>query len=466
MITDLFMRFLTDVINKFKSISCRKGLYSFLMLLGISCQSNAAWLSMCPDLPLSVLNNRDEGYFSHFLNAQEKIIILRITATKPENPGCETKELPVGADKVSWAGFAKPAINKARQIALQGRELNGHFAVSEIIVPDASDAALATLVDKPKPVYRPLLTAKARRFLPLRAGWFWSPDSWLIRPQKIFDSQTTLGLKRIYMTVPVSKGQVQHREQLRKFLQIAHQHGLQVWAVLGDPEAVLEREKQSFLALVHAYQVFNTDGGQQKLDGLQLDIEPYLLPGYQLNPAIWLQAEAKTVNAAHQIAPSLLLDMVLPFWFEPLQGDAAKLLADVEASIGSITVMNYRTDPEQIREFAEKFLAWGELRQKPVYIALESLPIQEEDLHAYREADSGELWQFDFKTSPVLVLLREQVQQLPGGKAYRLSHSRKIDGSGTSFFRQPGELMKLLPTLETQFGAWSSFAGIALHGQE
>ena len=90
----------------------------------------------------------------------------------------------------------------------------------------------------------------------------------------------------------------------------------------------------------------------------------------------------------------------------------------------------------------------------------------EEDLRTYRQAESGELWRFDFKTGPVLVLLKEQAQAMPEGKAYRFSHSRKIDGSGTSFFQQPGELMKLFPTLETQFGAWPSFAGIALHGQE
>ena len=319
---------------------------------------------------------------------------------------------------------------------------------------------MATPTGKPRPA------GKARRFSPLRASWFWSPASWLDTPQRIFDSQTSLALKRIYITVPVSEGRVQHAEQLRQFLQIAHQRGLQVWAVLGDPHAVLEQERPHFLGLASAYQVFNAASAQQRLDGLQLDIEPYLLPGYQLNPAVWLQKQAKTVNAVHQTAPSLALDMVLPFWFEPLRSEGAALLADVEASIVSITVMNYRTDPEQIREFAEKFLGWGELRQKAVYIALESLAMTEEDLRVYRQAESGELWRFDFKAAPVLLLLQQQAQDLPGEKAYRFSYSRKIDGSGTSFFRQPNALMVLLPTLEKQFGAWSSFAGIALHGYE
>jgi len=461
MICTLFLRFLTNVISRCKLIGSRAGLCFFLILLGVSCQSNGAWLSMCANLPLSVLNNRGEGYLAHVFDAEERVTLLQVAATQPENSGCEVRELPVSVDEVVWAGFVKPSIGKARQIGLQGRKLDGRFAVSEIIETDDSGVvAPAVPVSKLRP------SGNILRFSSLRASWFWSSAFWLDTPQRIFDGQTRLALNRIYITVPVSEGRVQHAEQLRQFLQIAHQRGLQVWAVLGDPQAVLERERQGFLTLVSAYQVFNADGGQQRLDGLQLDIEPYILPGYQMNPAVWLQKQAKIVNAVHHTAPSLALDMVLPFWFEPLHGDGAALLSGVEASIASITVMNYRTDPEQIREFAEKFLAWGERRQKAVYIALESLPLPEEDRRTYRQAESGELWRFDFKAAPVLLLLQQQAPNLPGEKAYRFSYSRKIDGSSTSFFQKPSVLIELLPTLEKQFGAWSSFAGIALHGQE
>jgi len=445
--------------NRYKLIGSRTGLCFFWILLSASCQSNGAWLSMCANQPLSTLNKHDDGYLAHILNAEEKVTLLRVTAIQPESPGCETRELPISADKLSWAGFVKASVGKAQQIALQGQELNGRFAVSEIVATDDVKASPPLPTDKLQP------SGQARRFPLLRASWFWSPASWMDTPQRIFDSQTSLALKRIYITVPVSEGRVQHAEQLHQFLQTAHQHGLQVWAVLGDPYAVLDREKQNFLARISAYQAFNSGNVQQRLDGLQLDIEPYLLPGYQLNSAVWLQKQAKIVNAAHQIASSLELDIVLPFWFDPMHGDSAALLSNVETSIASITLMNYRTDPEQIREFAEKFLDWGERRQKAVFIALESLSMPEEDLRVYRPAESGELWSFSFKEAPVLLLL-QQAQDLPGGKAYSFSHSRKIDGSNTSFSLQPNKLMGLLPVLEKQFGTWSSFAGIALHGQD
>lgn len=463
--TELFPNFLSKKINKYKPIAFLGRGCLFWLFVTISCQSNAAWLSVCSDLPLSIIEDHEEGYFAHVIDANEKAIVIKITALQPVNSGCETKALPVNADKVSWAGFDKPVTTKVKQIALQGRELNNHFSVSEMIISEESVVNPLASLDPSPSNYKSLSTNKIHNNLPLRASWFWSPDIWLKHTTQIFDRQSAFGLNRIYVTLPVSQGKVQYEEQLRLFLQTAHQHGLQVWAVLGDPRAILEDEQQKFLSLAGAYQVYNSNNLQQKIDGLQLDIEPYLLPGYQLNPTIWLQKQAKTVKAVHQTAPSLALDMVVPFWFEPLQGAGAEMLTEVEASITSITVMNYRTDPNQIQAFAEKFLAWGELRQKQVYIALESLTMIEEELRTYTQADRGELWRFDFKVAQILVLL-QQTEILPGGQAYRFSHSRKVDGSETSFFKQPGELIKLLAILEAQFGAWSSFAGLVLHGQE
>ena len=460
MIDELFRTSLANFI-RYKLIGGPARFCFLGVLLGASFQSNGAWLSMCAGLPLSALENQEAGYLAHVFNVQEKVILLQLTALQPENSSCETRELPVSADKLAWAGFTEPATLSAKQIALQGREFNGRFKVSEIIASGDSEAQPPLSSVKPQP------SGKAPRFSPLRASWFWEPASWLDTPWRIFDTQTSLALKRIYITVPVNEGLVRHTEQLRQFLDIAHQRGLQVWAVLGDPQAVLDQGRQHFLALASAYQMFNaSSSAQQRLDGLQLDIEPYLLPGYQLNPAAWQQKQAKTVNAVHQIAPSLPLDMVLPFWLDPLHGAGAALLDNVEASIASITLMNYRTDPEQIREFADKILAWGELRQKAVYIALESLSMDEEERRMYTRAQSGELWRFDFKAAPVFLLLQDQAQDLPGGMAYRFVYSRKIDGSSTSFFQQPGALKKLLPALEKQFSAWSSFAGMALHGHE
>jgi len=440
----------------------RAGLSLFVLLMIASCQSRGNWLSLCQDFPSTVIRDRNENYLAHIFEANERIALLQLAAVRPDNPACESREVSVGHDKIAWAGFANRALGKPGQIALQGRERDRRFVVSEIIVNDHAEmlSAPTGVAVKPQP------KANVSRFSPRRAAWFWSPTLWQDSPQLIFDNQSALALKRIYITVPVANGRVQHSGELLKFLENAHLRDLQVWAALGDPQAVLETEKQRFLTMVTAYQAFNNGSPRwQRLDGLQLDIEPYLLPGYQLNPAVWLQKQAKIVNWMHQAAPTLAIDMVLPFWFEPLNGSGSELLATVEESIVSITVMNYRTDPEQISAFAEKFLAWGVQRHKAVYIALESLSMPVEEQRTYTQAISGELWRIDFKAASVLLLL-QQAETLPGEMGYRFSHSRKIDGSNTSFFRHSDALMSLLPSLENQFSSWTSFAGLALHGHD
>lgn len=441
-------------------MKARVGFCVISVLVGVSCQSNGAWLSMCNDVAISSVDKNDTKYLAHILTYEEKSTVLQLDASRPETSACESLELPVTHEDVRWAGFVKATAANEQQIALQGRELDGHFGVSEIITPETPVKTTMATVIKPRPL-------SSKSLFPItRASWFWSPAAWLESPQRIFAAQNNLALTRIYITVPVNEGHVQHPEQLSQFIQTAHQRKLQVWAVLGDPNAVLDQERMHFATLAGAYQRFNTTHGPQKIDGLQLDIEPYLLPGYSLNPLLWLQKQAKTILLTHQTAPSLAIDMVLPFWFDPLHADGATLLSEVDTSIASITVMNYRTDPDQITELAEKFLEWGERREKAVYIALESLAMPEEDRHVYKQADSGELWRFDFRGVPVLLLFKQPMQNLPGEKAFRLLYSRKIDGSNTSFFRQPDELTKLLPILEKQFVGWSSFAGLSLHGFE
>jgi hypothetical protein len=54
-------------------------------------------------------------------------------------------------------------------------------------------------------------------------------------------------------------------------------------------------------------------------------------------------------------------------------------------------------------------------------------------------------------------------QANPAGPAYSMMYERVLDGSATTFHGREQDLMALLPSLERDFSAWESFAGIALH---
>ena len=439
--------------------------WKILWLSGALLNSNASqsaesWLSICSDAPASVLENANNSVLAQLENTAETLTVLQITPNRLERAACESQKLPFSRDAVLWGRFVNRDTPLAPKIALQIQEKKERFTVTEVIpleLPQRAPAAVLPQTFKPKhPV---------NRVPPLRSAWFWSAAAWLETPQIIFKKQAALKLNRIYITVPTSEGVVKNAAQLRQFLHAAHAQGLQVWSVMGDARAVLEQEKTRTLSLVSAYQAFNSEkNATQRLDGLQLDIEPYLLPSYQTNPAMLLQKQAQIINAIHRVTPSLALDVVLPFWFDPARPDEAQLLNAIEPAIASLTIMDYRTDPEQIRTFAEKFLAWGETKKKLIAIALESSPLPEETRRVYREANKGELWSLPLKSGSVLLLLKQETTALPSVKTYCFSHAQKIDGSNTSFFQKTAELAKILPPLEKDFSVWSSFAGIAFHG--
>jgi hypothetical protein len=53
---------------------------------------------------------------------------------------------------------------------------------------------------------------------------------------------------------------------------------------------------------------------------------------------------------------------------------------------------------------------------------------------------------------------------MAGADRFRLQSTREIDGSATTFHQDKAALLRLLPALEHDFGAWGvAFGGIALH---
>jgi hypothetical protein len=73
------------------------------------------------------------------------------------------------------------------------------------------------------------------------------------------------------------------------------------------------------------------------------------------------------------------------------------------------------------------------------------------------------------RNQQVLAVLREAVAAAPGADAartdaFRLQSTREIDGSATTFHRDKPALLRRLPALEADFGAWGdAFGGMALH---
>lgn len=435
--------------------------------------SHSAWLSVCDNQPAGVLAQPAKGYRTHVWTVQGQLTLLQITAERPELANCHLRELKGLSDEVRWASLVAPLDARVYNLILQGTEQNGQFAVNEVIVPEvvvpAPAPAPAPAVAQTAPVSPEVAPGKpippqTPKFRPGRSAWFWSPARWLETPEQIFSSQQEHDLRRIYITVPVEQDAVRHPAELASFIRQAQARRLEVWAVVGDPAAVLRDGQAGFARMAGAYAAFNR-ANDAKLAGLQLDVEPYLLPGYQLAPRRWQDIYIEMVQLIRAAAPEVDVDVAVPFWWGEDKSGGATFLAKLAGVVNSLTVMDYRTDEEEIIRFAEPFLAWGQRYDKAVYIALEALPIADEIRRHFYSAPTAELWHMSLAGKDVLLLL-DKPFSLEQARGFKLQRTSLFLGSSVSFSGQKPKLMALLPVLETRFKHWTSFAGMALHGIE
>ncbi|WP_338766496.1 hypothetical protein [Massilia sp. METH4] len=294
---------------------------------------------------------------------------------------------------------------------------------------------------------------------PARATWIWSADMWRHAPRQVLEHAASHGIGTLFVTVPVRHGAVQAPAALASFVRAAGRRGMTVWTVDGDPRMVLPGEQANTIGRVRAYAAYNGSvHADARLAGVQFDVEHYLLPGYEAAAAQLDSRYGTLACALRDAAGAMALDFVIPFWWRP----GSVMLDALARCATSVTIMDYRTDPAQIAAFAQPLLDWGVVHARQVRIALEAGPVAAERQRRYVRAQSGELWMVEVGGQRALLLL-DAARPNPVGPAYRLGHERILDGSETTFHGREPALLALLPGLERQFSAWTSFAGFALH---
>ena len=372
-----------------------------------------------------------------------------------------------GHGQVTWAIADAPRQQREAPLVLGTSALGNALRTSSFEVPASSQPWRALSVICPPEGARINIAALALRpTLPQRAGWVWSPAMWSDTPERIWTLQERHRLTTVFITVPTEGAQVRNEPLLRDFLARASERGLRVWTVIGDPADVLPAQQAALVQRLQAYRAYNRDAPPDAaLAGVQLDIEPYLLPGYRLDPAAWRDRYLQLAALARQtLGDGWPLDLVVPVWWgsDPHWGPSA---LDRLAPLGvSLTIMNYRTDLQAVRRGAQPFLAWGARQGRKVTMALEYGPIPDEVRRHYQpSADGGELWLLPVGPHFALVLLNDARAGLPG-QSFRFTHQRAFAGDNISFAGRPEALAAAVEALSPDWWPWPSFAGVALHG--
>lgn len=300
-----------------------------------------------------------------------------------------------------------------------------------------------------------------------RSAWVWQPSLWRENPEFFWRLSQLENIEEFYITVPTNIiGEVNDAQQLREFIREASSRGIHVWAVIGDRNDVLEENHDLLRTRISAYNRYNSrSSAEERLIGVQLDIEPYLLPGHNLAIDIWRERYLETIAAAVQIAgDSLSIDLVMPVWWGEHPDWGPSFLDRLDEPNLSITVMNYRTDIQQLLRGAIPFLNWGNEKQRAVRMALETGTLSDETQRIYmNETARGELWSLKLGESPLLVLFNSSQEGLDGA-AYRLDSVREFSANNLSFSGDQQLLNATATQLSEKWQQWPSFVGIALHG--
>jgi hypothetical protein len=292
-------------------------------------------------------------------------------------------------------------------------------------------------------------------------AWVWEPALWRDGGEALIRNAGSRQLKRLFITLEIEDGRVQHLRELRRFIRSARTAGIMIEAVEGDPRMVLEGGLANGLSRARAIARYQKEAPRHaRLAAIQYDIEPYVLPEWG-RPPVDYGGWSAAVNALARAAGEPV-HLALPFWVAEGAGGAG-FLREVRASIRSVTAMTYRTDPALVTVLAEPLLHWGNLAGVPVRLALESGPVSAEAEEAFEPAATGTIALIEKNGATIaLQLAREGV--FPGARMYRSRGAVEVRPEKISFLGDEAGLLRAARQLAPAFSAWRSYAGISFHG--
>jgi hypothetical protein len=305
----------------------------------------------------------------------------------------------------------------------------------------------------------PALPSPRAENLPAGA-WVWEPRAWLGDPEALVANAKAHRMTSLSITIPVETGRVAQPDALAGFVALARQSGIAIHAVEGDPQMVEAAGLEHALERARALRTYQRQAQvEERLAGVEYDIEPYSLAGWGKAPADfagWARAVAALAEAVG--AP---VNLVVPSWL-PGSARGRSFLEEVKGSISGVTVMSYRTDAAALSVAAQPLLDWGAASGKPVRVALEAGPLADDYEEIFVPADTGTVAILP-GGGPIAQVLAAPTQ-LPGAAMYRSLGRTRVAAGRISFLGDEARMMAVSKELEPAFAAWPSFAGYAFHG--
>jgi hypothetical protein len=216
-------------------------------------------------------------------------------------------------------------------------------------------------------------TTEQRQAPPKRGFWIWDYRQALAAPEDILHACQRYGCQRLLLQMPALAEGEAIWQSYRQFFSLVHSRGIEAFALDGYPEAIHDPE-----ALAGKVQRLLAAMPNTALAGVQLDVEPYLLPDFFLDPQGYKKYLTVLEYVRTALAGQARLSVVMPFWFTTQWLDGRPVAFAVMDRADEVAVMSYRTALDEVRAIAEDTLRYGTMVRLPVWLAVETraLPVE------------------------------------------------------------------------------------------
>src|SRR5262245_50876336 len=209
----------------------------------------AVWVAVCSDSASSPADVR-----ATYEAPDGRVQTTHVAAMAPV--GCVATRLPIAYEDVVWVRLVAPATANrlSRGLILLGGD-GVPSSGSEIVLPDETSQAPTQV----SAVSSNRSSALSEGQPPIRAMWAWRPELWRSEASSLFAQASSWNVGVLYVSVQVgADGALVDADRLRAFLGDAGDRRLRVWAVEGDPRAVMEAERTAMVQRARAIRSFNS----------------------------------------------------------------------------------------------------------------------------------------------------------------------------------------------------------------
>lgn len=204
--------------------------------------------------------------------------------------------------------------------------------------------------------------------------WVWNYRQAAKAPEAMLDTCRAQGCSRVLIQLPAQSEDEGIWREYAQLLAKVRAVGIEPWALDGYPEAIQEPQRLAdkitrLLRLV----------SPGLLSGVQLDIEPYLMPGFLQDEAQLRRYLSAIGTVKEAIQGRASLSLVIPFWLAvPIVGGRPLAFAVMDLA-DEVAVMSYRTDLDEVQDIADDILRYGSVSGIPVWLAVETtvLPVEQ-----------------------------------------------------------------------------------------